>query len=134
MVALFLLFFVVFLYVANLVVFEALASTFLITARNDVFFLAVTLGFLSLGFIISTLLGMRYYNALTRWSYVFFSIWIGVFTYLFFCIRVVRGLVALRYCECPRMGHAPVWERTRGECVWGASRAKDRYPNSPCVH
>lgn len=94
MVALFLLFFVVFLYVANLVVFEALASTFLITARNDVFFLAVSLGFLSLGFIISTLLGMRYYNALTRWSYVFFSIWIGVFTYLFFA-SVLYGVLLL---------------------------------------
>jgi len=84
--------FSVFLYVANLVVYEALAVVFRITAPRDLFLLGLGLGVLSASFIVSTVLGRYFYNFFTRAYYLVSAIWIGLFTYLFFA-SVVLGIV-----------------------------------------
>jgi predicted MPP superfamily phosphohydrolase len=74
----------IFLYVANLVVYEALASIFFITAPVCLISLGISLSILSGSFIAVTILGMKYYNAFTRLYSMVTSVWIGFFVYLFF--------------------------------------------------
>lgn len=84
----------VFLYVANLVVYEALASIFNVTRTGDLLLLGGALFVLSASFIVSTVVGMKYYNAFTRWYYLVSAVWIGLFTYLFFA-AVLYGLLLM---------------------------------------
>src|ERR1035437_4503715 len=83
-----------FLYIANLVVYEALADIFIITGSWQLIALSTLLGVLSGSFIIATLLGMRYYNAFTRLYSLLSSIWIGFFVYLFLG-SVIYGLLVM---------------------------------------
>lgn len=83
--------FSLFLYVANLVVYESLAGIFSITASAHLFFLGGFLFVSSGSFILATVLGMRFYNTFTRLYYLLSSIWIGFFTYLFL-VSVLYGL------------------------------------------
>jgi predicted MPP superfamily phosphohydrolase len=82
-----------FLYLANLVVYEATATIFNIVSPTSLLLLALKLGILSASFIASTFLGMKYYNFFTRWYYRLSVIWIGFFVYLFL-VSVLYGLVA----------------------------------------
>lgn len=84
--------FSLFLYFANLVVYNALAGIFVITTPLNLLFLGLSLFIFSGSFILATVLGMRYYNAFTRLYYLVSSVWIGFFTYLFFA-SVLYGLV-----------------------------------------
>ena len=72
-----------FLYIANLVVYEALATIFAVTDTWHLLALGLLLGILSGSFIASTILGMRYYNVFTRAYYLVSAVWIGVLVYLF---------------------------------------------------
>ncbi len=83
-----------FLYVANLVVYEALAGIFSLTGQWQLVVLGVTLGVLSASFIFATILGMRYYNAFTRSYYFVTAIWMGSFVY-FFLGSVVYGVLVI---------------------------------------
>ncbi len=56
--------------------------------------LNIVFGILSLSFILSTLLGNRYYNWFTRIYYYWSSVWVGLLTYLFIA-SVVYALLAL---------------------------------------
>jgi len=82
-VALFLLVLSVFLYIANLVVFDVVVLVLNITDHAVLVSLGTIFGVLSASFIVSSLLGMRYYNAFTRMYYYCSSVWIGFFTYTF---------------------------------------------------
>lgn len=93
MVAIFLVVFVAFLFVANLVVFEALASIFFLTTSTSLWVLGVSLGMLSVSFLLTTLFGMQFYNTGTRVAYTLSSIWIGFFTYLFLAMVLYGALV-----------------------------------------
>jgi hypothetical protein len=73
-----------FLYVANLVVFQALASIFSLVVPIQLMLLGWALAILSGSFIFSTMLGIRFYNTFTRLYYLLSAVWIGFFTYLFF--------------------------------------------------
>lgn len=83
MIAIFLTVSSVFMFVANLVVFEVVAKIFNIDTVPELLILGVLLFVLSGSFIFSTILGMRFYNTFTRLYYLLSSIWIGFFTYLF---------------------------------------------------
>ena len=83
-----------FLYIANLVVYEALAGMFVITGSGQLLALAMLLGVLSGSLIVSTILGMYYYNTFTRLYYLFSAIWIGFFVYLFL-FSIVYGLLLM---------------------------------------
>lgn len=83
-----------FLYVANLVVYEALAGIFNVTRVGDLMLLGTALFVLSASFIVSTMIGMKYYNVFTRWYYLVSAVWIGLFTYLFFA-AVVYGILLM---------------------------------------
>ncbi|HEV7449196.1 MAG TPA: metallophosphoesterase [Candidatus Paceibacterota bacterium] len=90
----FLAVFSAFLYVANLVVYEALAVMFGITSAGALVALGVGLGVLSASLIGSTILGSYFYNFFTRWYYRAAAMWIGFFVYLFFA-SVIYGLVVM---------------------------------------
>lgn len=83
-----------FLYIANLVVYEALAAIFSVTVSWQLIALGVLLGIFSGSFIAATLLGTRYYNAFTRIYYLLSAVWIGFFVYLFFA-SVLYGLFVM---------------------------------------
>lgn len=83
--------FSLFLYIANLVVYEALAGIFEVTTPHGLWVLGALLFILSASFIVASILGMRFYNWFTRSYYLFSSLWIGFFTYLFLA-SVLYGL------------------------------------------
>lgn len=83
-----------FLYVANLVVYEALAGILQVTRAHELIFLGAFLGVFSLGFIAASIVGMRFYNLFTRLFYTITALWIGLFTYLFLA-SVVYGLLIM---------------------------------------
>ncbi len=89
-----------FLYIANLVVYEALASIFSITTSSYLIILGTLLGVLTGSLIVSTIVGMRYYSKLTRFYSIVSSVWIGLFIYLFFA-SVVYGLVIMTPIRVP---------------------------------
>lgn len=86
--------FSLFLFIANLVVYEAIAGIFGITKDGNLLILGSVLFVLSGSFILASIVGMRYYNWFTRWFYRFSAIWIGLFTYLFFA-AFLYGLVLM---------------------------------------
>jgi predicted MPP superfamily phosphohydrolase len=83
-----------FIYLANLVVYEALAAMFFITSPFELVLLGSALGVLSASFVAATFLGMRYYHLFTRLYYLVSAVWIGFLVYLFFA-SVIYGLVVL---------------------------------------
>jgi predicted MPP superfamily phosphohydrolase len=83
-----------FLYIANLVVYEALADIFIITASWQLVTLGTALGILSGSFIVVTILGSWYYNLFTRSFYTLTAIWMGLLVYLFLA-AVAYGLLVM---------------------------------------
>jgi predicted MPP superfamily phosphohydrolase len=73
----------VFLFIANFVIYEAVAEIFSITFLWQLTFLGSMLGILSGSFIVATVLGMYFYNVWTRIYYLIACVWIGFFFYLF---------------------------------------------------
>ncbi|MDE2021789.1 MAG: metallophosphoesterase [Patescibacteria group bacterium] len=90
--ALFLGTFAAFLYLANLVVFFALAAMLGITSARELTALGYSLTILSGSFIAASIWGSYQYNWFTRHFYRSSAVWIGLFTYLFFA-SVAYGLV-----------------------------------------
>lgn len=93
-VAMFLSVFSAFLYVANLVVYEALAAMFAVTSSATLMVLGAGLGVLSASFIAATIIGSYFYNFFTRWYYRFAAMWVGFFAYLFYA-SVLYGLAVM---------------------------------------
>jgi predicted MPP superfamily phosphohydrolase len=81
----------IFLYIANLVVYEGLALAFELRLAGLVT-LGVLLGVLAAGFIGMMILGSYYYNAFTRVTYTVLATWMGTFANLFFA-SVALGLL-----------------------------------------
>ncbi|MDB5244791.1 MAG: metallophosphoesterase [Parcubacteria group bacterium] len=84
------------LFLGNLTVYEALVLAFGLQTGQTHLILAVALGLLSVSFIVSLVIGRKYYNTLTRAFYWFSNIWIGIFSY-FFITSLVYAVVALLY-------------------------------------
>src|SRR5665647_1350454 len=86
----------VILFVANAVVYEAIALTFAVSAPWVLAMLGTALGALSAGFIGMMILGRYYYNAVTRGAYTALATWMGTFAYLFFA-SCALGVFAVSY-------------------------------------
>lgn len=86
--------FSLFLYIANLVVYEALAALLAITLTWELVVLGSLLGIFSASFIAATVLGMRYYNVFTRYYYTLSAAWTGFFVYFFFA-SVLYGMLVM---------------------------------------
>ena len=84
----------VFLFIANWVVYEALVNIFAINTSWQLIALGSLLVFLSGSLVISSVVGMRYYNVFTRLYSLFSSVWIGFFAYLFL-FSVLYGLLLM---------------------------------------
>jgi hypothetical protein len=84
----------VFLFIANWVVYEALVNIFAINTSWQLIALSSLLVFLSGSLVISSVVGMRYYNVFTRLYSLFSSVWIGFFAYLFL-FSVLYGLLLM---------------------------------------
>lgn len=82
-----------FLYLVNAVIYEAFKTIFSIYSTGLIA-LGVILGILSISFIVSSLLGMRFYNWFTRIYYTLSAVWMGFAVYLFFA-SVIYGLLLL---------------------------------------
>lgn len=80
------------LFVANTVVYEALALTFSITSPTYLLTLGIVLAAASAGFIGMVILGSYVYNSFTRALYTTLAIWMGTFAYLFFA-SVLLGIL-----------------------------------------
>lgn len=107
MVSAFLCIFSLFLYIANVVVYEALAVILHLTETDELFVLGMLLFIFSGSFIASMLLGMRYYNVFTRIYYLGASLWIGLFTYLFF-VSVLYGFLLMLHADVANMLGIPL--------------------------
>ena len=83
----------VFLYVVNFVLYDALAFMFSIDVPAELLLIAIVLGIFSGSFFVASVLGNFYYNSFTRLYYKLSAIWMGVLSYLFM-LSVVYGLVA----------------------------------------
>jgi predicted MPP superfamily phosphohydrolase len=92
-IAPFLLVFSTLLFIANWVVYEALAGMFGISGLW-LALLGAVLGVLSASLIASTVLGSYFYNFFTRWYYRASAMWVGFFIYLFFA-SVLYGLAVI---------------------------------------
>jgi len=91
-IVVFLSIFSIFLYIANLVVYEAIADIFLISNLRHLVFLGTALGVLSASLLVSIILGRRSYNIFTRLYYLTSAVWLGFFGYLFL-VSVLYGLL-----------------------------------------
>ena len=80
-IIIFLTIILIFLFLANLVVYKALRFAFNITGLSALLLSILT--FCALSFVISLLLGIRYYNFFTKIYSTFAMIWMGFFAYLF---------------------------------------------------
>jgi len=88
----------VILFMANLVVYEGFLLA-LGTNQNS-WTLITAMAFLGVSFIASTLVGMRYYNALSRFYYRISMLWMGFFAY--FCIASGLYILEAAYIGDPR--------------------------------
>lgn len=91
-----------FLYLANLVVYDALVIIFALSVSGELVALAVMLGALTVSFIAATILGMRYDNAFIRFYYLISAVWIGFFVYLFL-LSAVYGFLVMILGRLPSM-------------------------------
>ncbi len=94
-IAIFLTVAVLILGITNAVVYQALATTFGITAAAPMIALGATIAFLSLSFIAATIIGNYYYNVFTRAYYTMSAVWSGVLVYLFLASTVYGLLTAV---------------------------------------
>jgi predicted MPP superfamily phosphohydrolase len=96
----------IFLYIENLVIYEAITASFSIIYGQQKILLGLLLGLLSSSFVFSTVLGMYYYNFFTRIYYTISAIWSGISVYLFFA-SVLYGLSVLQFSSfVPMVGIA----------------------------
>lgn len=93
-----------FLYIANLVVYEALVLMFNMTALEQKVALAIFLGIFSGSFISGTIIGTRSYNWFTRAYYTLSATWMGYFTYLFFSSVIYGFAVGVTGLPLPVFG------------------------------
>src|SRR5580704_2910360 len=91
-IALFLSIVIVFLYIANLVVYEGLALALGLATTLQLAALGTLLGVFAAGFIGMMILGSYYYNRFTRVAYALLATWMGTFGNLFFA-SVLYGIV-----------------------------------------
>jgi predicted MPP superfamily phosphohydrolase len=94
----------IFLYIANLAVYEAAALAFNIVSPSALLCLGIVLGVMSASFVLSTIAGMQWYNVFTRTIYRISAIWIGFFAYLFLVSAVYGLLVAATGNPLPIVG------------------------------
>ncbi len=85
----------VILYIANAVVYEAVALTFAITEPAQLLGLGSLLGVLSAGFIGILIASSHFYNTVTRIVYTSLAVWMGTFAYFFFASVLLGILIAL---------------------------------------
>ncbi len=78
----FLVVMVAFLSVANYGVYRVLALLFSLQNPSQLIILGTILGLLSVAFLLSTILGMQFYNFFTRSIYTISATWMGAFSYL----------------------------------------------------
>lgn len=91
-IAIFLSIVTVFLYIANLVVYEGVALALTLTTTYQLSTLSVLLGVCAAGFVGMMILGSYYYNWFTRITYTLLATWMGAFGNLFFA-SVLYGAV-----------------------------------------
>jgi predicted MPP superfamily phosphohydrolase len=115
-IAIFLGIVIVFLYIANLVVYEGLALAFNITAGYQLLTLGALLGVSAAGFIGMMILGSYYYNVFTRVMYTLLAVWMGTFGNLFFASAVFGILILV----APIAG-VTVPLQTLGQVLFGAA-------------
>lgn len=84
-----------FLYLVNLVIYKAVILAFGLTETSQLLLLGIGLGFLSISFIVSTIIGSWFYNAFTRAYYTFSAIWVGILVYLFFASSIYGIVVVI---------------------------------------
>lgn len=77
------------------VVFAAVAELFAINSTRGEWGLAIVLFVLSFSFVVSLLLGMRYYNIFTRAYYHISALWTGSLVYLFIASALYGLVVAI---------------------------------------
>jgi predicted MPP superfamily phosphohydrolase len=86
-----------FLYLGNLIIYEAVALAFGVTKTTQLLLLSVGLGFLSASFIAATIIGNFYYNVFTRTYYLLSTVWIGFFTYIFIASTIDGVMIAISH-------------------------------------
>ena len=101
----------IFLSIVNWPIYTALVDLFPFVSTTQRAALGGLLGGLSASFVLSTLIGMRYYNWLTRVYYVVTATWMGFVVYLF-CASMIYELLLLV--------HMP-WSTQTGRGLVGAS-------------
>ncbi len=89
---------VVFLGIANLVVYNAFLGILAIDSTAGAMWCGSILGLLSLSFIIAMIVGRKFYNSATRVFYYVSSVWLGLLGYLFFS-SAAYGLIALIHVD-----------------------------------
>lgn len=92
------------LYVANLMVYEALALIFGIDTPWALAMLGIALGTLSAGFIGMMIVGPYVYNFFTRALYTALATWMGTFAYVFFAsaaLGIAAGIASLVHVPFP---------------------------------
>ncbi|MDB5225238.1 MAG: hypothetical protein JWL87_190 [Candidatus Adlerbacteria bacterium] len=102
----FLLVFSVFLFIANMVVYEAWAAMFMLNGWVPALTLGLVLGLLSGTFVLSTFLGTRYHTVWTRAYYKASAVWMGAFAYLFIAASVYGVAVFVAGSLVPWVGWA----------------------------
>jgi predicted MPP superfamily phosphohydrolase len=94
----------VFLYVVNFVIYDALALMFGIDTPAELLLIAIVLGIFSMSFIGASVLGNFYYNSFTRLYYKVSVVWMGLLAYLFMFLVVYGLSVALLGQTLPLLG------------------------------
>ena len=116
-IAVFITIVTIFIYAANLVVYEGLALAFGITVPNQLLMLGIALGVLSASFIGMMIVGSYYYNWFTRMAYTLLSVYMGTFGNLFFA-SVLFGIVIL---VASLLGVVVVPYQTIGASIYAAA-------------
>jgi hypothetical protein len=116
-VAIFLVVLSLFLYVVNWPIYTAVVDFFPVVSATHRAALGGLLGSLSASFVLSTLIGMRYYNWLTRIYYIVAATWMGFVVYMFFASMIYELLLLV---------HMP-WSSETGRGLMGASVVAGAY-------
>ncbi len=104
MVVAFLSVLLLFFFISTWVVYLVIAIIFSVTSPLYLDILGSGLGILGLSLIISTILGMKYYNIFTRVYSLISSVWIGYFVYLFLG-SVIYGILIIPFGVVPMVGY-----------------------------
>lgn len=110
--------------VVNFVVYEALVGIFKISTSISSLILAITLAFLTLIFIPAMFVGRKFYNFASRSLYYVSSVWLGVFSNLFFASVAYGLIVFVTHEHEPLVGMALVIA-AMGVSLYGILHARD---------